>query len=166
MEQWFEAAKGEVAVEYLSNLCKSSNPSSFEAFFCGMAPKVTAEMNADLVARVPDEEIREAVFAIKPLTAPRPDGVTVFFFQKYLDVVGQQVTKEVQNFFDSGIMPTKWNFKHLCLLPKFKNPQLMTDLCPISICSILYTINSKVLVRCLQPLLPSMVSINQSVFVS
>lgn len=81
MDQWFEAAKGEVAVEYFSNLCKSSNPSSFEAFFCGMAPKVIAEMNADLVARIPDEEIREAVFAIKPLTAPRPDGVTVFFFK-------------------------------------------------------------------------------------
>ena len=166
IEQWSEAAKAQVAVDYFSVLFKSSNPSSFQLIFQDMAPRVTASMNERLVADVSCEEIREAVFSIKASSAPGPDGMTGLFFHQYWDIVGPQVTAEVQKFLTTGVMPEDWNFTHICLLPKVQDPELMSDLRPISLCSVLYKIISKVMVRRLQPLLPDIISVNQSAFVA
>ena len=73
---------------------------------------------------------------------------------------------EVRNFFERGMLPADWNFTYLCLLPKVQEPETMGDLRPISLCSVLYKIISKVMVRRLQPILPAIVSVNQSVFVA
>lgn len=158
-DQWSEAAKAQVAIDYFSELFKSSNPPCFQPLFHDMIPRVTSVMNERLLAEVSEDEIREVVFSIKAASAPGPDSMTGFFFQQYWETVGPKVTAEVQNFFSRGIMPDDWNFTYLCLLPKVQDPEVMSDLRPISLCSVLYKIISKVMGRRLQPLLPDIVPV-------
>lgn len=155
-----------MAIQYFSELFKSSNPPSYECVFQSMAPKVSSTMNHSLTAKVSKEEVREAIFSIDADSAPGPDGMTGLFFQKFWEVIGDSVTQEIQEVFDRGVLPVGWNFTYICLLPKIPNPENMTDLRPISLCSVLYKTVSKILVKRLQPFLGDLVSANQSAFVS
>lgn len=65
---------------------------------------------------------------------------------------------EIQKFFLTGSFPID--------LPKKKKHVNMSDLRPISLCSVLYKIILKILVRRLQPFLSDLVSPNQSAFVA
>lgn len=56
-DQWSDAAKAEVAIQYFSELFKSSNPPSYEPVFQSMLPKVSEEMNQKLTCKVSQEEV-------------------------------------------------------------------------------------------------------------
>lgn len=56
-------------------------------------------MNAHLVREVTLEEIKEVVFSVKAASGPGPDGMSGLFFQKYWDIIADQTTIEVKQFF-------------------------------------------------------------------
>ncbi|KAG7583258.1 Reverse transcriptase domain [Arabidopsis suecica] len=166
VEQFSEGSKGDIAVEYFRKMFTSSKPDSIVEALEGMLPRVTTEMNSKLTQPITGEEIKRAAFSIREESTSGADGMSGYFFQAYWDIVGPQVVEEVTQFFQSGSLPTEWNFTQICLLPKKPNPSKMTDLRPISLCSVIYKIISKILCARLKVFLPIIVSDTQGAFVS
>ena len=98
-------------------------------------------------------------------SSPGADRMTGAFFHRYWEIIGDQVTKEVQELFANDSFPVDWNFTLLRLLPKTVNPTAMTDLRRISLCLVLYKIISKILVARLKQMLADLVSPSHSEFV-
>lgn len=88
------------------------------------------------------------------------------FFQKFWDVIGPDISKEIRDFFTQGVFPQEWNIAQICLIPKVTDPVGMVDLRLISLCTVLYKVISRILVAHLKPLLEKIVLPTQSAFVS
>lgn len=93
-DQWSDGAKAEVAIDYFTELFKSSNPRPYDPAFESFTPRVTAAMNSHLIRKVSKEEVRNVIFSINGDSAPGPDGMTGAFFQKYWGIIGDQVSNE------------------------------------------------------------------------
>jgi hypothetical protein len=80
-------------------------------------------------------------------------------------VVGDEVTKEVLQVLNDGVIPREWNETAIVLIPKVESPELITQFRPISLCNVIYKVVSKVLSKRLKGILPEIISITQSAFV-
>lgn len=128
-------------------------------------PCVSFSMNESLVAPYTDDEIKKALFQMHLSKSPGPDGMSPFFFQKYWNIVQQDVCLAVKTFLNTGQLFQEANFTHLTFIPKVKEPKDATDLRPIALCNVVYKIASKVLANRLKVILPQIISPLQSAFV-
>lgn len=163
-EKFAEEVMGDIVVAYFQDLFQSSGPTDATELLDGMEPRITDRMNRGLIRPVTDAEIKKAVKAIKSDSTPGVDGMTGQFFQKFWHIVGPHVTKEVRDFYESGQLSADWNYTEICLLPKVLNPNQMKDLRPISLCSVVYKIVSKVFSDRLKVVLPHIISPSQGAF--
>ena len=62
-------------------------------------------------------------------------------------------------------MPEGVNDTLIVLIPKVKEPKVLKDFRPISLCNVIYKVVSKCLVNRLRPILEEIISPNQSTFV-
>lgn len=111
------------------------------------------------------EEVRKAVFQMGPLKAPGSDGFPGLFYQKYWEVVGDDVFNTVKEFFQNGHILKEMNHTNVALIPKVSNPESMSQFRPISLCRFNYKIVSKVLANRLQPYMHNMITEQQSAFI-
>lgn len=97
--------------------------------------------------------------------SPGPNGLSVLFYSKFWDLVGDEVCEIVIRFLSYGGMSENVNATTVVLIPKVKKPKEMKDLRPISLCNISYKLISKVLANRLKSFLPEIIEDNQCAFV-
>lgn len=168
---WQTSKEGieDIVIDYFEKIFTAGRPDlvAQETILQAVQPRVTAAMNIGLCAPYTMEEIKKALFQMHPskAKAPGPDGMSPFFFQKYWDMVGVDVSNAVIHFLTTREMPHNLNFTHVVLIPKSKEPQDMSQLRPIALCNVIYKIASKVLANRLKVFLTDIISPQQSVFV-
>ncbi|KAL6208609.1 hypothetical protein ACLB2K_019558 [Fragaria x ananassa] len=87
-------------------------------------PRVTSVINQILTAPYWLEEVKDALFQMHPSKALGPDGISPFFFQKYWDLVGVEVSNAVISFLTTKDMPHDLNYTNVVLIPKVKRSNI------------------------------------------
>ena len=77
-------------------------------------------MNQSLMKEFTREEVEEALKQMHLTKTPGPDGMSVIFFQKYWNIVGNDVRCMVLNVLNSNMSMAKINKTNIALVPKTK----------------------------------------------
>lgn len=101
--------------------------------------------NELLVSPISHDEIKEAMFDYAPDKSPGLDEFPPFLFQKYWSLVGNSVIRAVKAFFHYGNILKEINHTFLALIPKVENHSSSNHFRPISLCSTIYKVISKVI---------------------
>ena len=163
-----EGEIGQVIVKYFGTLFTSltRERSEIEAIVNkALSPVISANENEKLILIPSPTEIRDAVFSLHADKAPGPDGFSAGFFHTHWETIGADIVREVQEFFETSKLPPSINETFIRLIPNIQNPKTVANYRPIALCNVYYKIVSKILTKRLQPLLPNIISENQSAFV-
>lgn len=128
-------------------------------------PLITPHDNNLLLKEVQDYEVRNVVFSLGANKAPDPDGLSGMFYQKSWNVIVNDITKMVRNFFKYGTLPEKINETHIILVPKIPHPEEIGHFRPISCCNFLMKIITRIMALRMKPLMNKIITMNQSAFV-
>ena len=109
-----------MVVEYYSKLYTSSDPVDTEEVVQFIKPMVTEEMNRDLIGEFSRDEVEVAVKQMAPLKAPGPDSMPPIFFQKFWNIIGDDVVKAIHSCLNSGNILLGLNHTFISLIPKVK----------------------------------------------
>ena len=107
--------------------------------------RVSLDMNEELLV---DFKAKGVWYALKQMhlrKAPEPDGMSSIFFKHYWNIVGPEVVNCVLSSLNSSRMPCRLNETYICLIPKVKSPQNITEFRPISLCNVVYKLIPKIL---------------------
>ena len=116
-----------MVVEYYTKLYTSSDPIEGGEVVQFIKPKVTEEMNRDLIGEFSRDEVEMAVKQMAPLKAPGPDGMPPIFFQKFWNIIGDDVVKAIHSCLNSGNILPGLNHTFISLIPKVKHPEFVTE---------------------------------------
>ncbi|KAL3516195.1 hypothetical protein ACH5RR_023097 [Cinchona calisaya] len=107
--------------------------------------RITEKMNEELSRQFSTSEVSKALSQMFPLKSLSPDGMTPIFFQKYWNIVGNDITSSILNFLNNGIFHKTLNSTTVVLIPKCQDPNLVSQFHPISLFNVVYHITAKVI---------------------
>jgi len=140
----------EIATSYFRQIFESSNLEDIADALGEVSTTIAGTINEDLTALVTEWEVKLALFAMHPEKASGPDGMTALFYQKFWDIVKEDLTRMVNQFLFKGTIAHELNDTNICLIPKTTKPNEMTKCRTISLCNVSYKIISKVLCQRLE----------------
>ena len=123
-------------------------------------------MNDNLTAPVSKWEVKLATFAMHPDKTLGPDGMTALFYQKFWEIVKEDLTLMANKFLFERTVANGLNDTNTCLIPKTTKPNEMAQFRPICLCNARYKIISKILCQRLKRVLLGLILETQSAFVA
>ena len=102
---------------------------------------------------------------MNPYSTAGPDSMNGYFYQKCWRIIKNDLMGVVQAFFSGQMIPKYFSHSCIVFLPKFNNPNKMTEFRPISLSNFTSKIISKLVSNKLSPILPTLISPNQAGFV-
>ncbi|KAL4318371.1 hypothetical protein GQ457_18G011690 [Hibiscus cannabinus] len=112
----------------------------------------------------PVDERKIAYGDINPTKAPGIDGLPGSFFRHHWELIGSDIIQLCHDLLSRRIDMSCVNATVITLIPKIEDPMRMQQLRPISLCTVVYKIVSKIILNRMKPLLPGFISENQSTF--
>lgn len=91
--------------------------------------------NTDLDADITEAEVRSAILALRPGSAPGPDGITNKMLRNLDDLSVSALTDYFNYFWKLGSLPQAWRHAQITLIPKPGKPLTIEHLRPISLTS-------------------------------
>lgn len=140
-----QAQIGATFAGFFSSLFTTSFPFNIADCISPLDHKIFPSMREHLSNPFTAKEVKRAVFHMKPLVSPRPNGFSAQFYQKNWETMGDEVTSFVLNVLNKGDSTSAVNDTYFSLIPKVKNPKKVTDFRPISLCNVIYKLVSKTL---------------------
>ena len=154
-----------VAANYFHDLY-SNSPCKYDEVLNCIDVRIKREENISLLLPFSKEEFKEAIMKMHPDKSSGPDGFNPTFYQRFWDLVGDDVYRDSLEWMNNLCFPPSVNHTNICLIPKHQNSRSMKDYRPIALYNVNYKILAKVLANRLKKLLPRIISQEQSAFVS
>ncbi|KAK1321772.1 hypothetical protein QJS10_CPA03g01344 [Acorus calamus] len=126
---------------------------------------ISMSQNDMLTENITVEEVKLAVFSLKALSSPGPDGFPARFYQRFWLQISDDLLLAIQHFFEHGYLLRQISNSFISLIPKTANAESLDGYRPISLCNTLYKIITKIMATRLQKSLPSIISPHQTAFV-
>jgi hypothetical protein len=155
-------------VNHFQNIAREPNLDRTEAIhrILRHIPRVvTMDHNLNLNKPISPEEVDQVIQEMPNGKAPGPDGFTVDFFKACWDVVKYDIYGIVEDSRRSASILKSLNSTLITLIPKENEVRTPDRFRLIALCNVVYKIISKVIANRLKPLLPILISKEQSGFV-
>jgi len=129
-------------------------------------PSLITDRINNMLTLIPSyEEIHQAVFSLNKDSAPGPDGFGALFFQTFWNIVKNDVSKAILQFFTTGWILPNFNANNIVLIPKTNNAASVGDYRPIAIANFKFKIISKIIADRLAKIMSAITSIHQRGFI-
>eukprot|EP00253_Pinus_taeda_P017519 PITA_17519 len=126
---------------------------------------ITEEQNTLLLKPISLQEVETAAYSLKAGKAPGPDGFTSNFFHYFWELIKWEVWQVAEESRSMRWMYPGLNATFIALIPKSEDSNKPDKYRPIALCNIIYKIVSKVVALRLKPVLPHIISPEQSGYV-
>lgn len=115
-----ETQIGEILVRYFTDLFTSNGNADVEELLDKVDCKCDDEMRSCLDAAFNPEEVRRAINQMHPTKAPGPDCMSPLFYQKFWEIVGNDVVSFVIDILNNRENVGAINQTYIVLIPKKK----------------------------------------------